>query len=290
MPTGRVLRAQNSFFYVQTEEGVVSCTLRGRFRKGEAVYPGDRVEIRILPEGGVVEKLLERRNLLKRPAVANIDRVILVFSYDRPKLHPLLLNRFLVLAEWSRISSIILCVNKMDLAGGEGGADFLAAYEGIGYPVLRLSARENLGLEGLRQALEGRTTVFAGPSGVGKSSLLNRMDESFRLATGDVSEKIKRGRHTTRAAQLLPYGGGYIVDTPGFSAVEFEDMDAAELAGCFIEFASYTGSCRFHPCTHSHEPQCAVKEAVEAGAVSRERYDAYLNILSELGQRKREYR
>ncbi len=289
MLTGRVIRTQNSFFYVQTEQGIVSCRLRGKFKQRQPVYPGDQVEIQPLEDGsGVVERLLERRNLLKHPAVANIDQVVLVFAFDQPRLHPLLLNRFLVLAEWSRIPGIVICVNKMDLCGAEG-RDFLALYEEIGYPVLRLSARENTGMGELRQILANRTTVFAGPSGVGKSSLLNRMDGTLHLAMGGVSEKIKRGRHTTRIAQLLPYEGGYIVDTPGFSAMEFAGMEAAGLAECFIEFAPYVGNCRFQPCTHSHEPQCAVKEAVGSGTVSQERYDAYLNILGEIVQRKKEF-
>ncbi len=283
METGRVIKSYNSFFYVDLGGELLTCRIRGklkRTRRGEgAVCPGDMVEISRLADGtGVVERPLERKNLLMRPAVANIDQVVLTFAAAQPDLHPLLLNRFLVLAEWSRIPSILLCVNKMDLAERE---DILALYESW-YPVLRVSAAEKRGIESLRQRLAGKVTVFAGPSGVGKSSLLNAVDPALELATAAVSEKIRRGRHTTRVAELLPYEGGFIVDTPGFSAMELSELAAGELAFAFPEFREYLGKCRFSTCTHSHEPDCSVKQAAEEGAVSRERYEAYLAILGEI--------
>jgi len=298
MREGRVIKAYNSFFYVHTAEGMVTCKLRGKFkqrRQRDAVLPGDRVMIDDLPDGsGVVEERLERRNLLRRPAVANLDQVILTFAAAEPDLHPLLLNRFLVLAEWSGIPEIRICVNKKDLYDGDIVA-FLADYERIGYPVMRVSALQNEGIDDLRQVLAGRVTVFAGPSGVGKSSLLNAVDPSLALTTGSVSDKIKRGRNTTRVAKLLPYAGGYIVDTPGFSAMDLTGLMPEELAWLFPEFRPYEGKCRFLPCSHSHEPDCAVKQAVESGSITRERYDAYLTILDDvktnaLQQRKKEYK
>lgn len=289
MLKGRVIRTQNSFFYVGTERGLIPCKLRGRLKKKSPLYPGDEVEIESLPDGsGVVERILERRNLLKRPAVANVDQVVLTFAAAQPEIHPLLLNRFLVLAESSSIPRILLCVNKMDLCP-PSDAEILSDYEKIGYPVLRVSARKNLGIESLRRLLSGRTTVFAGPSGVGKSSLLNRLDDSLGLAMGEVSEKIKRGRHTTRLARLIPHEDGFIVDTPGFSSVDVGEMERGDLARCFPDLASHSGGCRFSPCTHSHEPQCSVKAAVEAGEILRERYEAYLNLLDEIEKRKKEY-
>ncbi len=287
METGRVIKSYNSFFYVERNGELLTCRIRGklkRSRRGEgAVCPGDMVEVSLLPDGtGIVERPLERKNLLRRPAVANIDQVVLTFAAAQPDLHPLLLNRFLVLAEWSRIPSILICVNKMDLARQE---DILSLYENW-YPVLRVSAAEKTGLEELSRRLEGKVTVFAGPSGVGKSSLLNALDSSLTLATGSVSEKIRRGRHTTRVAELLPYGGGYIVDTPGFSAMELTEMEEGELAYAFPEFREYLGKCRFSTCTHSHEPDCAVKAAVESGAISKERSGAYLAILEELRENR----
>lgn len=302
MQEGRVIKAYNSFFYVLTEaeagQELVTCKLRGKFKKSRrsiGVVPGDRVRIDRLPDGsGVVEEQLPRTSLLKRPAVANITQVVLTFAAAQPDLHPLLLNRFLVLAEWSGIPKIVICVNKQDLYAGDIGA-FLKAYEQIGYPVLRVSAQQGEGIEALRQQLQGETTVFAGPSGVGKSSLLNRIDERLSLQTGQVSEKIKRGRHTTRVAELLPYAGGFIVDTPGFSAMELTELDIKDLPGYFPEFRPHLDACRFAPCSHTHEPDCAVKAAVAAGAITQERYDAYVNIYEEIKEnqkiaRKKEYK
>ncbi len=295
---GRVIKAYNSFFYVQTDTELVSCKLRGKFkkmRKSQGVVPGDKVLIGRLPDGtGVVEEQLPRESLLRRPAVANVTQVILTFAAAQPDLHPLLLNRFLVLAEWSGLHNIIICVNKADLYEGDMAA-FLSLYEHAGYKVLRVSAREKQGMEELRQVLAGETTVFAGPSGVGKSSLLNVIDESLELATGHVSDKIKRGRHTTRVAELLPYEGGFIVDTPGFSAMELGEIPLEDLAHYFPEFRPYLGKCRFAPCSHTHEPDCGIKEALAAGEISQERYDAYLTIYKEIQEaqqlkRKKEYK
>ena len=283
METGRVLKFYNSFFYVQTDTELLTCRLRGKLKRDRrgvsAVCPGDLVELTKLADGtGVLERPLARRNLLRRPAVANIDQVILTFAAAEPDLHPLLLNRFLVLAEWSGIPSVVICVNKMDLAAEQ---DVLSCY-GKYYPVLRVSAKRGEGIELLRERLVGKVTVFAGPSGVGKSSVLNALHAGLSLATGAVSEKIRRGRHTTRVAELLPFAGGFLVDTPGFSSMELADIDPAELSACFPDFQPYLGHCRFSPCTHSHEPDCAVKAALEAGELLRERYDAYCAILDEI--------
>lgn len=286
MLQGRVIKAYNSFFYVHTDLGLVTCKLRGKFKKSRrelGVVPGDWVSLDSLPDGtGVIEEVLPRAQLLKRPAVANLTQVVLTFAAAQPDLHPLLLNRFLVLAEWSGVEKIVICVNKMDLYEGDEGA-FLQAYREIGYEVLLVSAREGRGLEALREKLSGETTVFAGPSGVGKSSLLNAIDSGLALQTGSISEKIKRGKHTTRVAELLPYsGGGYIVDTPGFSAMDLSGLEIEELPRYFPDFAPLLGKCRFSPCSHSHEPGCTVKEAAEGGAIARERYEAYLAIRTEI--------
>jgi len=295
---GRVIKAYNSFFYVQTENELVSCKLRGKFkktRKSQGVVPGDKVLIARLSDGtGVVEEQLPRDSLLRRPAVANVTQVILTFAAAQPDLHPLLLNRFLVLAEWSGLKNILICVNKTDLYRGDRAA-FLQLYEQAGYRVLRVSAKEKLGIAELRQALSGETTVFAGPSGVGKSSLLNALDANLSLATGQVSDKIKRGRHTTRVAELLPYEQGFIVDTPGFSAMELGEIPLTELANFFPEFRPCLGQCRFAPCSHTHEPDCGIKDALAAGKISNERYEAYQAIYKEIQEaqqmkRKKEYK
>ena len=292
MPTAQVIKMYNGFYYLQVEGQVelLSCRLRGRIKRNKgAVVTGDYVEYQMLEDGtGVIESCLPRRTLLKRPAVANIDQVLITFAARQPDLNQLLLNRFLVLAEWSGIPEIVICINKCDLL--EEKADFLQDYVQAGYKLLMVSAQEGQGIQELKNLLAGRVTVFAGPSGVGKSSLLNAVDSNLELATGKISDKIKRGKHTTRAACLLPLPeGGTVVDTPGFSAAELENIDKAQLAHYFPEFRPYIEKCYYNTCTHSHEPDCAVKEAVAAGAICQARYEAYLNILQTINERKKAY-
>lgn len=292
MPTAQVIKMYNGFYYLQVagQEELLSCRLRGRIKRNKgAVVTGDYVEYQMLEDGtGVIESCLPRRTLLKRPAVANIDQVLITFAARQPDLNQLLLNRFLVLAEWSGIPEIVICINKCDLL--EEKADFLQDYVQAGYKLLMVSAQEGQGIQELKNLLTGRVTVFAGPSGVGKSSLLNAVDSNLELATGKISDKIKRGKHTTRAACLLPLPeGGTVVDTPGFSAAELENIDKAQLAYYFPEFRPYIEKCYYNTCTHSHEPDCAVKEAVEAGAICQARYEAYLNILQTINERKKAY-
>ena len=295
MAQAQVIKMYNGFYYLQTGgEGdeLLSCRLRGRIKRHKgAVVPGDYVEYELLEDGtGVIESCLPRKSLLLRPAVANIDQVIVTFAARQPDLNELLLNRFLVLAEWSGIPEIVICINKCDLLPEAAQESFLQAYREAGYRLLLVSAHEKQGIDGLRAQLSGKVTVFAGPSGVGKSSLLNVIDERLQLATGKISDKIKRGKHTTRAACLLPLaGGGTVVDTPGFSAAELEQLDKGKLAWYFPEFRQYIEKCYYNTCTHSHEPDCAVKEAVEAGGICRERYAAYLNILQTINERKKAY-
>ena len=292
MPTAQVIKMYNGFYYLQVagQEELLSCRLRGRIKRNKgAVVTGDYVEYQMLEDGtGVIERCLPRRTLLKRPAVANIDQVLITFAARQPDLNQLLLNRFLVLAEWSGIPEIVICINKCDLL--EEKADFLHDYVQAGYKLLMVSAQEGQGIQELKNLLTGRVTVFAGPSGVGKSSLLNAVDSNLELATGKISDKIKRGKHTTRAACLLPLPeGGTVVDTPGFSAAELENIDKAQLAHYFPEFRPYIEKCYYNTCTHSHEPDCAVKEAVAAGAICQARYEAYLNILQTINERKKAY-
>ena len=292
MPTAQVIKMYNGFYYLQVagQEELLSCRLRGRIKRNKgAVVTGDYVEYQMLEDGtGVIERCLPRRTLLKRPAVANIDQVLITFAARQPDLNQLLLNRFLVLAEWSGIPEIVICINKCDLL--EEKADFLQDYVQAGYKLLMVSAQEGQGIQELKNLLTGRVTVFAGPSGVGKSSLLNAVDSNLELATGKISDKIKRGKHTTRAACLLPLPeGGTVVDTPGFSAAELENIDKAQLAHYFPEFRPYIEKCYYNTCTHSHEPDCAVKEVVAAGAICQARYEAYLNILQTINERKKAY-
>lgn len=283
--TGRVIKFYNSFFFVKIDDELIPCKLRGLLKRdkkiGGAVCVGDFVEIsKLNDKSGVIEKVQSRRNLLLRPLVANVDRVILTFAVDAPKLHPLLLNRFLVLAEKSALNEVIICVNKIDLSATE---NFLAEYESL-YKVLRVSALTGAGLDELRKILSSGVTVFAGASGVGKSSLLNAVDKTLRLKVGKVSEKILRGKHTTRISELLAFGDGFLVDTPGFSAVDLTEagIDKNNLRLCFKEFGAFANDCKFMNCSHSHEPDCAVKAAVDSGKILRERYESYLTLLSEV--------
>ena len=289
--TGRVIKFYNSFFFVDVKGELLPCKLRGLMkrdkRSGSAVCPGDFVEVSKLDDGtGVIESVQPRRNMLKRPAVANIDQVILTFAAASPDLNRLLLNRFITLAEWSQIGNIIICINKIDLI--DNADKFLNEYESL-YKIIRVSAVTGEGIDKLKTQMSNNVTVLTGASGVGKSSILNAIDSSFNLKVGDVSEKIQRGRHTTRVSELIPFADGFIVDTPGFSAVDLVEvgLDSETLADCFKEFAKFTADCKFTGCSHSHEPNCAVKAAVEDGKILKERYSAYISMLNEINERKK---
>lgn len=302
---GQVIKTYNGFYYVldseknsYNDEDLLSCRVRGRIKRNKgAVVTGDMVEYELLEDGtGVIEACLPRKTMLLRPAVANVDQVIITFAARQPDLHPLLLNRFLVLAEWCHIPEIVICVNKCDLLDEENisRADFLKIYEEAGYKVLRISTVENdeAGINSIKELLKDKVTAFAGPSGVGKSSLLNCIDNNLQLTTGVISDKIKRGKHTTRAARLMPVAsGGIVVDTPGFSAAELEEIiSPEELAGCFPEFLEFVGECYYNTCTHTHEPDCGIKNAVENGKIKEERYQAYRDIYEVLkSNTKRRY-
>ena len=283
---GRVIKFYNSFFFAQIDGGLVPCKLRGIIKRdkksGSSVYPGDFVEISLLDDGtGVIEKVLPRRSLLERPAVANVDKVILTFAAAEPNLNRLLLNRFIALAEWAHLDEIIICVNKIDLTTDE---NFLAEYESL-YKIVRTSTLTGEGVGALKKILSTGITVFAGPSGVGKSSLMNALDKNLNLKVGKVSEKILRGKHTTRIAELIKFQDGFIVDTPGFSAVNLNEIGVTKnnLRHCFKEFAQFSTACKFlNGCSHTHEPNCGVRAAVDDGKILRERFENYLSILKEL--------
>ena len=284
---GRVIKFYNSFFFVKVEENLIPCKLRGLLKRdkkiGGAVFPGDFVEISLLKDNsGVIEKVLPRKSLMTRPAVANVDKIILTFAATQPDLHPLLLNKFLAIAEFSKIDEIIVCVNKIDLISD--AENFLRDYENL-YKIIRVSAVEKKNLDALKKILSSGVNIFAGPSGVGKSSILNAIDENLKLKVGKVSEKILRGKHTTRISELIEFGEGFLVDTPGFSAVDLNDagIDKKNLRDCFKEFKNFAADCKFlNDCSHSHEPNCGIKIAVENKKIFRERYESYLSMLKEL--------
>ena len=289
--TGRVIKFYNSFFFVKVDEELLPCKLRGLMkrdkRSGSAVCPGDFVEVEKLNDGtGLIKQVYNRKNLLQRPLVANINQVILTFAAAQPDLHSLLLNRFLILAEWSNIDEIIICVNKIDLI--DNAEKFLTDYERL-YKIIRVSALNGNGIDELKNLMTNKVSVLTGASGVGKSSILNAIDPSLNLKIGKVSEKIKRGKNTTRISELIPFAGGFLVDTPGFSAVDLVDagIDVKSLGNCFKEFNQFAPKCKFTGCSHSHEPDCAVKSAVDDNEILNERYQAYLSMLKEINEGKK---
>ena len=236
---------------------------------------------------GNITRVLPRKNELVRPAVANIDQALVVFAVTKPKPHFNLLDRFLVMMETKGIPAA-LCFNKADIAADPEIAGLKEVYESCGYPLLFTSAKEEENIDRLKELLRGKTTAIAGPSGVGKSSLINLLQSGVKMETGGISRKIERGKHTTRHSELIMLGGeSYIMDTPGFSSLYVGEVEKEELKYCFPEFAPCEGKCRFSGCSHVHEPGCAVKEAVEEGKIHRSRYEDYVMMYRELQERKR---
>ena len=289
---GKIVKGIAGFYYVHVVEfGIYECKAKGIFRK-EKQKPlvGDDVEIDIISEeektGNIVE-ILPRKNELIRPAVANVDQALVVFAITKPKPHFNLLDRFLVMME-SKELPVILCFNKQDIAEESEIEELRSIYEGCGYPVIFTSAREEENIDQVLEALKGKTTAVAGPSGVGKSSLINRLQSGIRMETGAISSKIDRGKHTTRHSELIAINEeSYIMDTPGFSSLYTNDFEKEELKYYFPEFAPYEGTCRYNGCDHVHEPGCAVKEALEQGKIHEVRYQNYLEMYKELKEKRR---
>ena len=289
---GKIVKGIAGFYYVQApESGIYECKAKGIFRK-EKQKPlgGDNVELSVLDEAerlGNIDRILPRRNELIRPAVANIDQALVIFAGARPKPNLNLLDRFLVSMEMQGVSSVI-CFNKQDVISEAEKAQLQRIYEKCGCKVIFTSALFEEGLDAIRAILKDKTTAVAGPSGVGKSSLVNLLSPHAQMETGEISAKIDRGRHTTRHSEIFWIEGNtYICDTPGFSSLAVWEMEKEELKDCFPEFEAYAPECRFLGCTHTHEPGCGVKEALEQGKISRERYDNYLEMYNELKQKRR---
>ncbi|CVI71930.1 MAG TPA: ribosome small subunit-dependent GTPase A [Candidatus Anaerobutyricum stercoris] len=290
--TGRIMKGIGGFYYVEVEgAGLYECRAKGIFRnKKMKPNVGDIVDIDVISEEektGNLTVIHKRKNQLIRPMVANVDQALVIFAVHEPEPNFQLLNRFLIMMEKQQIP-VIICFNKMDLASEEEKEQLRQDYENSGCRVLFSSAREGEGIPEIRELLRGKTTVMAGPSGVGKSSTLNTISPKTQMETGAVSEKIKRGRHTTRHSELIYLGEEtFLMDTPGFSSLYLEDIDKEELRFYFPEFADYENQCRFNGCSHIHEPGCAVKQALEEGAISRMRYDDYCYLYEELANAKK---
>ena len=289
---GKIVKGIAGFYYVHVvESGVYECKAKGIFRK-EKIKPlvGDNVEIDVINESektGNITEILPRKNELIRPAVANIDQALIVFAVTSPKPHLNLLDRFLIMME-SKSIPVTLCFNKKDLADEKEWELLKETYEACGYPVIFTSAAKEENIDQVRKILEGKTTALAGPSGVGKSSLINRLQSGVKMETGSISRKIERGKHTTRHSELIMLGDeSYIMDTPGFSSLYAGNMEKEDLKYCFPEFAPYEGKCRFNGCGHIHEPGCAVKQAADEGKIHRIRYEDYVMMYRELQERKR---
>lgn len=289
---GKIVKGIAGFYYVDVVgSGVYECKAKGGFRRdGKKPLVGDNVEICVLDEDrkvGSMTEILPRKNQLIRPAAANVDQALVVFAAARPKPHFNLLDRFLVRMEREKIP-VILCFNKEDIVTEEDVKALEDIYGAAGYPLIFTSAKEETNIEILKKALRGKTTVLAGPSGVGKSSLVNRLIPEADMETGEISRKIERGKHTTRHSQLFLLGqDSYLMDTPGFSSLSVLDFEKEELKAYFPEFARWEEACRFHGCDHIHEPGCKVKEKVEEGAISPVRYKSYQEIYEELRGKRR---
>lgn len=290
--TGKIMKGIAGFYYVHDGAGrVYECRAKGVFRN-KKIKPlvGDNVEFSVLDEEagtGNIDAILPRANALIRPAAANVDQALVVFSITHPAPNLNLLDRFLVTMEVQQVPAVV-CFNKTDLSGQEEIEGYKAVYRGAGYPVECISTREGQGLERIRQLLKGKTTVLAGPSGVGKSSLTNGLYPEAAMETGGISRKIERGKHTTRHCQLFWLEEDtYLMDTPGFSSMYPEDLRPEELKGYFPEFKEYEEACRFLGCVHVGERVCGVKEAVKAGSIAPSRYDNYLLMYQELKNKRR---
>ena len=283
---GRIIKALSGFYYVDDGRQVTPCRGRGKLRHGKVTpLVGDRVEFTPLPDGqGALEAVLPRKNRFHRPAVANIDQLVIIASQATPVTDPFLIDRVTAIAQGNGCESII-CVNKCDLVSG---ADLASIYRCAGFPTLQVSAETGEGLEQLRALIAGKVSAFTGNSGVGKSSILNALEPGIALETGAVSEKLGRGRHTTRHVELIRLScGALVADTPGFSSFELDREELCrkeELAGRFPEFAPYLGGCQFQDCAHIKEKGCAVRQAVREGKIPKSRHDSYIRLYEQARQ------
>ena len=289
---GKIIKGIAGFYYVYVEgHGTYECKAKGIFRK-DHVKPlvGDDVIVDVLDEGemlGNIRTILPRRSALIRPAVANVDQALIIFAIVKPNPNFNLLDRFLIRMERQDLPTII-CFNKQDIASVQEKEALRESYETCGYQVLFISALENEGVERVRELLNGKTTTVAGPSGVGKSSLINQLSPKANMETGEISVKIERGRHTTRHSEIIALGEEtYIVDTPGFTSLDISEITKEELGQYYPEFVQYEPYCKFSGCAHISEPSCGVKDAVAEGKISKVRYENYKVLYQELKHMKR---
>ena len=280
---GIITKTLGGFFFVKTNNEIHKCRIRGKIQK--KVYPGDIAEVNL--EDKIVENVKKRDNLLMRPKVANVQQVIVLHSLKNPPIEERLLDRFILMVESSALKPLIV-FNKTDLV--DNLAEYkekLSTYQEIGYDTFYISAKQHLGLDKLYAKLKNNITVIAGPSGSGKSTLINSIVEDVKLPTREVSDKLKRGKHTTTHVELIPLlSKGYVADTPGFSSIDIENIQSSDLKYYFPEFEEYENKCKFSTCSHIHEPGCKVKKALKEGSISEKRYNSYKDIYDELQQKE----
>ena len=288
---GTIIKGIAGFYYVKTEDGrLIECKARGKFRFDELTpMVGDMVEIAIDDnDKGVIDSVLPRKSQLTRPAVANITQALVVFAFKNPDINLELLNRFLVLCEYNNLK-ITVCMNKSDLNTGQNDM-IIEMIKSAGYDFLSLNAEKGVGTDLVKEKLKDNITVLCGPSGAGKSTILNSIAGRTLMETGVVSNKLGRGKHTTRHSELIEVGGGFIVDTPGFSSLDIDFIKREDLMYSFPEFQEFIGKCRFTGCIHHKEPDCAIKKAVEQGVINPLRYDFYIKMLEEISNTRRNKR
>ncbi|MCB2297000.1 ribosome small subunit-dependent GTPase A [Clostridium tagluense] len=287
---GVIIKGVGGLYFVKVEDKVIQCKARGKFRyAGLSPVIGDKVEIMLEVDEskGVIEKIFERDNEMIRPVVANVTQAFVVFAFKQPDLNMDLLNKFLVLCEFYKLK-IVLCLNKLDLVE-EVNEDLIKELKSVGCDIVFLKAKEGEGLGGLKTKIKNNISVFCGPSGVGKSTILNSIVGREAMITGDISKKSQKGKHTTRHSELIEYEEGFLLDTPGFSSLSLDFIDKEQLQYCFPEFEKHRCECRFSNCMHHKEPNCRVKEAVENNEIYRDRYKFYVKTLEEIiarGNRK----
>ena len=289
---GKIVKGISGFYYVHVaESGIYECKAKGVFRN-QKIKPlvGDNVEIAVIDEEnkkGNVEAILPRKNELIRPAVSNIDMALVIFAVAKPDPNFNLLDRFLCMMEYQKVP-VTICFNKCDLVTDEQKQELEAIYKPAGYDVIFTSAKAGIHLDDLKERLKGKTTTVAGPSGVGKSSLINQIQDEIYMETGSISEKIERGKHTTRHSEIIPLGeDAYIMDTPGFSSMDVPGFEKEDLWTCYPEFLAYEPYCKFQGCSHINEPNCGVKDALAEGKISPVRYENYVLLYNELKQIKK---
>ena len=279
MIQGTIVKGIGGFYYVKTADRVIECRARGKFRNQNIVpLVGDKVDVRIDGENGLIDSIEPRKSELKRPPIANADQALIVFAAAKPEPSFSLLDKLLVTSSYNHINPII-CINKVEMVDISTIQEMMKPYKMAGYNIIYTSAKYDIGIDKLKENLNDVITVFAGPSGVGKTTLLNRVIPSFNAKTGDISKKTERGKHTTRHVELIELeDGGFMADTPGFSSLDIDDIDRESIQYLYPEFLDLIGKCKFTDCSHISEPKCAIKDAVENNIIDIRRYNSYVNM------------